>query len=1532
MYNNPLSHHHYNHHYTTSQKSQSRPRHLDPAVRAAGATRGRSLTVVDLERWLGVDLRGWFVVLTISPGHSVRYLTKEVAQGRENYYTGAVAEGEPPGRWYGRGVEKLGLRGLVDEQDMTALYEYFIDPRDPAFNDPSNWAEASTLGHTGYNYPSEDRIYERLLNAEPGADAERRVQLRIEAGKAARKNVAFLDATFSVQKSVTILHAAFEWKENQARQAGDENAAGAWRDHRIAVEDAIWAGNNAMLDYLAEHAGYSRVGHHGGAGGRYTDAHDWTVASFFQHDNRDRQPQLHVHNAVLNRVEGPDGKWRTLDSKAVHKFRGAAATVGERTMEERISAALGIRFAARPDGKAREVVGVPQALNELFSSRTHAIAKHAAGLIEAFREKYDREPSPAERSRLEKRATFATRKAKSHTAETRAQFLERIRTETLAEVRGGLDEVARMVLDAAQQPPEIGRWHPSVVVDMALAELQASKAAWGPAELRRKISEKLPDRIGLTEGHDIGELIDTLTVYGLRRGAVRLDAATAETADVPDELRLADGRSAHEAPGAGLYATAEHVRSERALTLAATNCGAAAVDIATARRFVTELRELGLELGVDQAAAVEGVLTSGARLESLVGPAGTGKSYVVGALAKAWCEPQLWSGARRRVVGLASSQIATEVLAGEGVEARNVARWLGTQRRLAGGNGSTDDEQWRLRGGDLVVVDESAMADTADLTSIYHHAREASAKVLLVGDHRQLAAVGAGGGMELATAAGNAYELAEARRFTAEWEREASLRLREADESVLRTYHEHGRLIDAGAIEQAESSAARAWLGDTLNGKHSLLLVDSNAQAARLSATLRAELVRLGRVTEHGVPLSAQGTYAGLGDVVQARRNAWHLAGYDGNRNAPINRRRYKVLETHDDGGLTVATIVGHAPGSADLLGEQIHLPASYVAEHLTLGYACTYHAAQGTTVDTSHPVITPRTGAEALYVGMSRGREANTGHVTTRAVPEDAPTGQVNEAVHRNPAAVLATTLETAEPTKSATATEAEAEADAASIRTRIERLAADTELAITGRTVGWLDQLVDAGHLTTEQRERIAAEDGARTLQRLLRVAEIAGHAPQQVLTAAVAGRPLDGARRITNVIHSRITDANTLQPVGDSFTEWLPQLDGGPRGEQWQTYLKNLAADADARRDELATQTMADPPAWATLALGPVPDDPDERADWQRKAGLVAAHRELAGHDDPYEPLGAAPQAGQVEHYASWSAAWLALGRPEREREERQMSAGQLQARVHAYQREQNWAPKYVGNDLAATIQDAEHYRHTAALREAEAQAAGDQATRTQRQQEAANARAVAELRDREVAQLREAEQDRNRWLVQTSPTRAKAERAKAELANRNASLTPDEPDVTGEEWLTAHRHEETIEDTHRLVTEADIAPHDELDRLSAESPHGTPAAAEPVEAEAGLPETDVPDIRDIAATEPAVEEDAVRVPTVEEVTAILHRAQRALAETAQRETADAQRDAEHSRAAQLARWHADDRAAQEDAERETERHAETDWGIG
>jgi uncharacterized protein (DUF2126 family) len=85
---------------------------------------------------------------------------------------------------------------------------------------------------------------------------------------------------------------------------------------------------------------------------------------------------------------------------------------------------------------------------------------------------------------------------------------------------------------------------------------------------------------------------------------------------------------------------------------------------------------------------------------------GTGKSFVVGALSDAWTD-----GGARGVFGLAPSQVAAAVLAEEGVTAAtNTSAWLGAQRRLGARQSGGADEAWRLRHGDLVVVDEANLA------------------------------------------------------------------------------------------------------------------------------------------------------------------------------------------------------------------------------------------------------------------------------------------------------------------------------------------------------------------------------------------------------------------------------------------------------------------------------------------------------------------------------------------------------------------------------------------------------------------------------------------------------------------------------------------------------------------------------------------------------------------------------------------------------------------------------------------------------
>lgn len=1420
-------------------------------------------------------------MISIAAGHAVDYLTGQVASGRENYYTGAVATGEPPGVWSGRGAELLGLSGLVDAQDMTALYEHRLDPRDERFRQSAEWGDAPTLGGPLRRYLTAEEAYERMLAAEPDASGERREQLRLNAERSVRSNVRFLDVTFSAPKSVTVLAVAFERQHADALAAGDDEAAAAWAAHRDAVEAAVLAGNAAMLAYLQDVAGYSRVGHHGGPAGRYIDAHTWTVASFLQHDSRDHDPQLHVHNAVLNLAEGSDGRWRTLATRALYGHRPAAGALAERVMEEHLTRSLGIRFATRPDGKAREVLGVRAEVMELFSSRRRAITAKTAGWVAEFRAHHGREPNALELDRLQRRATLATRRAKTSVGETAAERLDRWDAELRAEVGGGLAGVARDVLGLVDEPPAPARWSPTAVIETALAEVQATKATWTDADLFAAIGRTLPDSLGGPDPGEVLELLDGLTARALAIPAVQQVAGEVD-ADRPvvPELLLEDGRSAYTDPAGTRYALQGQLVTEHALRRAAVRRGAPAVE--DAERLV---QDTGIVLSPDQQHALVGILGSGAVVETLVGPAGTGKSTVIGALARIWSSPATWNATRApRVFGLAASQVATDVLRDEGLDALNVTRWLATQDRLAGSGTSGDDETWRLGDGDLVVIDEAAMLPTADLAVIHGRADEAGAKLLLTGDHRQLAAVGAGGGMALLAEAGG-HELTHVHRFSADWEGPASLKLRDGDASGLTDYRKRGRLLDAGTPEQARSSAARAWLADTLTGRDSVLVVGSNEDAARLSAEIRTELIRLGRVAEDGVPLGRDGTTAGVGDLVQARRNAWELAGWEGNRRAPVNRETYRVAAVRADGGLVVEDGRG-----------RLTLPRSYVDADLTLGYAGTAHSTQGRTVDTSHVVVGGRTGMEAIYVGMSRGRLANHAHVVTHPVDEGQPAGAAHDVERTDPLGVL-TGILAAEPDLASSAT---TQAEAAELRrnstqTAIERFAAEAEIVYTARTAATLDRLAADGTLTADQRLAFAAEStDTGALARLLRTAELAGHDTDRVLGDAVRSRSLDGARSLPQVLYRRIERQleGRLAPTVLRFGEMIPAV----VSPGWQQQLGSYAESADARRRSLGAEAAEDPPQWAVEALGEVPADLTARLEWEHRAGAVAAWRELAGHADPAEALGTAPPPSRPEHYATWRAAWHALGRPDADRADAELSSGQLRMRVRAYEREKAWAPAYVGESLTATSLAAGARRRTAVLTAARADAPLDDADAERLRHDAAEEAAVADALELRVAELEEVDRARGAWLAHTAVTRDAAQRAEAELVTRGVPLGAGAEDaVTAEEWLAAHRAEQAVEDVHRPIT----AEHDFGDSADERPPV------------VGGVETAPPDARDAVAVEMA--DEPGRIPAAEETREAVRRAQVALLEIEQRRTLDERRAREEQQAAQWQRWAADDAAS-------------------
>ena len=565
------------------------------------------------------------------------------------------------------------------------------------------------------------------------------------------------------------------------------------------------------------------------------------------------------------------------------------------------------------------------------------------------------------------------------------------------------------------------------------ATCSGRKAGWTRADLTAAINAALPDYLGITDGADVGRLLDTLTAEALRYADPLRRGPPRRRRCCPTTLRLRQRRLVlRVARRARLYATPDQVRTERVLVAATAAGGATALPAATARpRSSSSCASPGSSSASTRPPPSAGCSppAPGSSAWSARPAPGSrswsARSPTPGPTPPVPCRP----GGRarcapvRRVFGLATSQIATDVLVGEGLTARNVdplARHPGPARRRPRRRQtaarSTGDEAWRLHAGDLVVVDESAMTDTAALAAIHRYVEAAGAKLLLVGDHRQLAAIGAGGGMELLAQAGTRYELTEARRFTHEWERDASLRLRDGDDD--RAAHLPPARPAAGLRHPRRRPRPRPPAPGSPTpspGSSSLLLVDDNEQAARLSAQLRAELVRARpgrrarRPARPGHCRRRRRPRPGPLQRVGPRRGRGQPARPDQPRDLPGHRRprRRRARRPLHPGGRDAVGPDGEP------VGQRMVLPADYVAEHLALAYASTVHAAQGRTIDTSHAVVTSWTSLAALYVALSRGRDANTAHVATISTIDDPAQGGEDQTLHRDPVAVLAGILD---------------------------------------------------------------------------------------------------------------------------------------------------------------------------------------------------------------------------------------------------------------------------------------------------------------------------------------------------------------------------------------------------------------------------------------------------------------------------------------------------------------------------------------
>lgn len=940
------------------------------------------------------------------------------------YYT---AEGNPPGRWIGSGATALGLETGVaaSKAEVRSLVNQQRDPKSG-----------------------------RLLG-----DAHSIIE------RADDRTVSAWDLTLTLPKSVSLMWAF-----------GDDRT-------RHAIERCMREATDMAVSYLEDGIVQTRAG----AGGVASMRCDGIVGLVFDHcDNRNGDPHLHRHLIVSNRVRRTaDGEWTAIDGRLLYSRCVETSDYFDDIMRDLLTRDLGVAWRRKPSrthAATYEVDGIDDALIDAFSSRDREIEARMEKAVAEREAETGRPLTFRERAVIHRDIWLETRRAKpevqpswadkahawdeacrqrlpgvdpgeqirraldSHAEilspgtaceETTGTILtDQIRSRSRSDTDDGTDrDVDRKPEDNVLSLLEEEGEDPEELAERAVDALSHRRTVW-------TVSNVTAEALKLTSGYRVDpyrrkELADAIARHALGRMTRLTDTRYRVPEGAEDDPRIMSTptRTTFDDPSFDLYTTDDILQAEKAAMSLFDRRETPAFAEGDAGDWLDRWKEeTGAHLSDDQRTAAIHVLEDAHTASAIVGPAGTGKTTTMRAVARAWEHAH----GKGSVIGMATSARARGELGRSiGCTSMTIARFLtwheanadldGTEtglravieeapaspqagearRRLA--TAAARSDTYELRPGQLVIVDEAGMVDTRQLARIGALCERAGAHMVLTGDPRQLDAVsGAGGLLGWAEREGRAARLESLWRFagaTADidpqgfrdrWARDdadvarrrmwkdegqATLRLRQGfDPKDPKGEREAGELADEYRAHDRLHGGEDADLEDMAldmcrtwqhEGKTTLMIAGTNAQVRDLNERTILELRAAGLCD------AGEGPLAPLSDGLTVGAGNQIVA----RRNDRTIRDRTGTRSVENNMTFRIDRVGRHSLECTNLEdGSGWSLPLSYAAADCEAGYATTVHRSQGMTVDRAVAIFPTDAHAplNLLYVAATRGREEN--------------------------------------------------------------------------------------------------------------------------------------------------------------------------------------------------------------------------------------------------------------------------------------------------------------------------------------------------------------------------------------------------------------------------------------------------------------------------------------------------------------------------------------------------------------------------
>ena len=374
-----------------------------------------------------------------------------------------------------------------------------------------------------------------------------------------------------------------------------------------------------------------------------------------------------------------------------------------------------------------------------------------------------------------------------------------------------------------------------------------------------------------------------------------------------------------------------------------------ALDMTDDRRHQVDARILdmvaqGQGLSAEQQKAVEHITKDTEGIACVQGWAGTGKSYMLD------CARQVWAESGLTVKGAALSGKAAEGLEkSAGIQSQTIHSLL---KDIA-------EEKTKLGSRTVLVVDEAGMVGSRQMERLVSECGKSGAKLVLVGDSKQLQPIEAGGAFKAFSERIGSIEMADVRRQQKVADREMAKAFREGRSAdALMNLNGRGLLHVEKNMDKAMEAAVKGFMRDATTGKSTVMLAATHGEVYQLNQMARAEAKQAGMVKGEDVPIvTAKGErHFCDGDRLVFTRNS---------RELEVKNGTMGTVRSVDEKQITVT-----------LAEKEITIDHKHGYCHFDHAYALTAHKAQGVTVERAHVLAGEITGKEWAYVAASRAAE----------------------------------------------------------------------------------------------------------------------------------------------------------------------------------------------------------------------------------------------------------------------------------------------------------------------------------------------------------------------------------------------------------------------------------------------------------------------------------------------------------------------------------------------------------------------------